>query len=408
MTGLTHIADVYAYEEENGKTIPTEGILYYRGIDTRDIVNGFLSEKRFGFEEVTYLLLTGDLPNKHEYEHFFNEMSRHRGLPQEFIRDIIMEAPSPNVMNALARAVLTLYAYDKNPDSTAPENVMLQSLALIATFPALAAYAYHAYNHFHNGESLFVHIPPADLSAAETLLYLLRPDQKYTDLEARILDLSLVLHADHGGGNNSTFTTRVVTSTDTDTYSAIAAALCSLKGPRHGGANIKVSHMFDDLKAHVSDWQDEKQITDYLEALLAGTAFDRKGLIYGIGHAVYSVSDPRAEMLRAYLEKLSVEKGVEEEFGLYTRVATLASNLIMKKRNIYKGVSPNIDFYSGFLYRLLGLPEELFTPLFAVARISGWCAHRLEEISAANKIIRPAYRSVSDVRQYVAMSQRPE
>lgn len=406
LAGLTNIADIVAYTEENGESVPCDGKLFYRGFDLDDLVSGFLSEHRPGFEEITYLLLTGELPDKNELKTFSDSLNVNRALPDGFVRDIIMEAPSKDVMNAMARSVLTLFTYDDNANDVSLDNVMRQSLQLIASFPAIAIYSFHAYNHYHNHESLIIHEPPSNLSTAETLLYLLRPDQKYSELEARILDLSLVIHADHGGGNNSSFTTRVVSSTGTDTYGAIASALSSLKGPRHGGANLKVVEMFEDLKAKVSDWQDDDAITAYLETLLAKKGFDRTGLIYGMGHAVYSLSDPRATILKRSAEMLAEEKGRRDEFALYGRVEELAGQIISEKRKIYKGVSANVDFFSGFIYDMLNLPLVLYTPLFSVARISGWSAHRLEEISLGNRIIRPAYKCVAPTQSYQPLSQR--
>lgn len=406
LAGLTNIADIHAYETVNGESVPCEGKLFYRGIDMNDIVDGCIRDGHFGFEEVSYLLLTGELPNAEELSDFSAELSRHRDLPEGFVRDIIMEAPSSDVMNALASAVLTLYTYDDQADNLDILNVMRQSVNLIAHFPTLAIYAFQTYNHYHNHNSLIIHTPPTQLSTAETLLYLLRPNQHYSDLEARILDLALVVHADHGGGNNSTFTTRVVSSAGTDTYSAIASALCSLKGPKHGGANIKVMDMFSDLKERVNDWHDDEEIDAYLLQLLSGAAFDKSGLIYGMGHAVYSISDPRALLLKESARELAAAKGRSDEFALYEKVETLAGHIISEKRKIYKGVSANVDFYSGFIYDMLNLPRELYTPLFAVSRISGWCAHRLEEISLHNRIIRPAYKCVSDRRPYTPINER--
>ena len=406
LAGLTHISDVRATKEVNGETVPDYGNLFYRGYNVKDLCNGFAADKRFGFEEVTYLLLFDKLPDKKELKDFCDLLAFYRTLPTSFVRDIIMKAPSKDMMNTLARSVLTLYSYDDNADDTSMPNVLRQCLQLISLFPLLCIYGYQAYVHYHDGKSLFIHQPDPNLSTAENILRLLRPDSKYTELEARILDLALVLHMEHGGGNNSTFTTHVVTSSLTDTYSVIAAAIGSLKGPRHGGANIKVLHMFEDMKANVKDWKDEKEVSDYLIKLLHGEAFDRAGLIYGVGHAIYSKSDPRAEIFKDFVKKLSVEKGLEDEFGLYELVDRLAPEIITKERRMYKGVSVNMDFYSGFVYRMLGLPEELFTPLFAVGRISGWSAHRLEELANNGKIIRPAYRTLCVERNYIKMNDR--
>ena len=394
LTGLTEISEVYAKKEVDGKLIPCHGQLFYRGINIEDLVKGFIKEDRFGFEETAYLLLLGELPNKEQLEEFSEILASYRSLPTSFVRDIIMKAPSFDMMNTLARSVLTLYSYDENPNDISISNVLRQSLQLISIFPLLSVYGYQAYNHYHNEESLIIHTPNTTLSTAENILYMLRPDSKYSKLEARILDLALVLHAEHGGGNNSSFTTHVVSSSGTDTYSVIAAALGSLKGPKHGGANIKVMQMFKDMKENVHDWEDEEEIAMYLNALLNKEAFDKSGLIYGIGHAIYSVSDPRAKVFKAFVKKLSEEKGLTKEYNLYETVERLAPKVIAKNRKTYKGVSANIDFYSGFVYSMLGLPEELYTPIFAMARIVGWSAHRIEELINADKIIRPAYMNV--------------
>lgn len=406
LTGLTEISEIHSYDMKKGNLFPCDGKLYYRGVDVEDIIAGFTSEKRFGFEEVTYLLLFGKLPTKKELSDFNDTLSRYRTLPTGFVRDIIMKAPSNDMMNTLARSVLTLYSYDDNPDDISIENVLRQSLHLIALFPLLSVYGYQAYHHYHVGQSLFIHTPEPKLSTAENILHLLRPDSKYTDLEAKILDIALVLHAEHGGGNNSTFTTHVVSSSGTDTYSVIAASLGSLKGPKHGGANIKVIKMFEDMKEAITDWEDEDAITSYLNDLLDKKAFDKAGLIYGMGHAVYSISDPRANVFKGFVEKLSKEKNLTKEFKLYSLIEKLAPEVISKRRKIYKGVSANVDFYSGFVYKMLGLPLELYTPIFAIARISGWCAHRIEELVNAGKIIRPAYKSVKDHVAYSPLSER--
>lgn len=398
LTGLTTISNVQAKEQINGVSTPIAGRLSYRGYQIEDIINHLPADSHFGFETVTYLLLFGELPTQKELNDFKQLLAGYRSLPPSFVRDVIMKAPSTDMMNGLARSVLTLYSYDENADDTSVPNVLRQCLQLIATFPLLSVYGYQTDRHYHHDKSLIIHQPLPELSTAENILRLLRSNKKYTALEARVLDLALVLHAEHGGGNNSSFTTHVVTSSGTDTYSAIAAALGSLKGPKHGGANIKVEQMFADLKEHVSDWQDEEAISEYLNQLLNKEAFDRKGLIYGIGHAIYSVSDPRAKVFRGFVEQLSNEKGLQEEFALYSKVEELAPKVISQHRKMYKGVSANVDFYSGFVYRMLGLPAELFTPVFAIARISGWSAHRIEELINAGKIIRPAYKSVSELR----------
>ena len=407
LTGLTEISEIVSKKIVNGEEVPCKGKLYYRGYDIEDLVSGFMRDNRFGFEETVYLLLFGSLPDAAELKAFDETLSSYRSLPDSFVRDIIMKAPSANSMNSLARSVLTLYSYDNNPDDTSIPNVLRQCLQLIATFPMLAVYGYNSYNYYICGnKSFFIHEPLPQLSTAENLLHMLRLDSKYTTLEAKILDLALVLHAEHGGGNNSTFTTHVVSSSGTDTYSAVAAALGSLKGPKHGGANIKVRAMFDDIKANVKDWADEDEIERYITKILHKEAFDRAGLVYGIGHAVYSVSDPRATVFRSFVKSLSEEKGLNREYELYSAVERIAPRLIAGERKMYKGVSANIDFYSGFVYEMLGLPPELYTPLFAVARIAGWSAHRIEELVNAGKIIRPAYMSVQPRREYKAMELR--
>ncbi len=406
LAGLTHISDIQAKRVVEGLEIPMEGHLYYRGYDIEDLVRGFTSDKRFGFEEITFLLLFGHLPDENELKDFSNLLGSYRSLPTSFVRDIIMKAPSQDMMNSLARSVLTLYTYDDAADDTSIPNVLRQCLQLIALFPMLSVYGFHAYAHYHDGKSLIIHQPDKELSTAENLLRILRPDSEYTELEARILDVCLVLHMDHGGGNNSTFTTHVVSSTNTDTYSVVAASLGSLKGPRHGGANIKVVEMMEDLKQNVEDYTDEEQISIYLKKLLNKEAFDRKGLIYGMGHAVYSISDPREKIFRSFVERLAEHKGFDKEFRLYSTIERLGPEIIAKERQMYKGVCCNVDFYSGFVYKMLGLPQELFTPIFACARIAGWSAHRIEELSNNGKIIRPAYKPVSPVTEYVAMAER--
>ncbi len=406
VAGLTEVSCIKAKErDETGKEIPCEGQLYYRGINIRDIVKGFMKDNRPGFEETVYLLLFSALPKKDELDRFSNQLSLYRSLPPSFVRDMILKAPGKDMMNILSRSVLALYAYDENPDDISTPNVLRQCLQLIAEFPLLAVYSYQSYQHYHNGKSLFIHFPKPELGTAENLLYILRENGEYSPLEAKLLDLALVLHAEHGGGNNSTFTTHVVTSSGTDTYSAVSAALGSLKGPRHGGANIKVMQMFDDMRRSINT-SDKAQVTDYLVRLLDKNAFDRAGLIYGMGHAVYSISDPRADILKESAKRLSVEKGMEEEFALYETVAELAPEIISARRKMYKGVSANVDFYSGMVYKMLGLPYELFTPIFAVSRIAGWSAHRLEEIQNSGKIIRPSYISVKDEMPYIKLSDR--
>ncbi len=406
LTGLTEISEIQSFAKEGDQLVPTEGRLFYRGIDVEQIVSGVIEEKRFGFEEVSYLLLFGELPTEEELKRFKDILAGYRTLPTNFVRDVIMKAPTNDMMNTLSRSVLTLFAYDNNANDISLSNVMRQCLQLIANFPVLAVYGYQAYNHYIGGNSLVIHPPKPELSTAENILHMLRPDSKYTEMEAHVLDVSLILHAEHGGGNNSTFTTHVVTSSGSDTYSTIAAALSSLKGPKHGGANIKVTQMFEDMKKEISDWKNEKEVRDYLVALLNKKAFDKAGLIYGMGHAVYSLSDPRANILKSFVKELSEEKGMEEEFQLYSMVERLAPEVIAEERRIYKGVSANVDFYSGFVYHMLGLPPELLTPIFAIARISGWSAHRVEELVNAGKIIRPAYMSVADRIDYIPLSER--
>lgn len=407
LAGLTDVSKIQSYIVEDNDMIPCEGKLYYQGVDVEDIVAGFIKEKRFGYEETIYLLLFGKLPNQEELATLTKILSDYRmSLPTHFVRDIILKAPSKDMMNTLQRSVLTLYAYDEKADDTSIPNVLRQCLQLISVVPLLSVYGYQAYSHYHDGNSLFIHTPQPELSTAENLLYVLRQDSQYTELEARILDLALVLHAEHGGGNNSTFTTHVVTSSGTDTYSSMAASLGSLKGPKHGGANIKVTKMFADMKEQVKDWNDEEEIKGYLKKLLHKEAFDKAGLIYGMGHAVYSISDPRAKVFKGFVEKLSIEKGYEKEYQLYANVEKLAPEVIAEERKIYKGVSANVDFYSGFVYQMLGLPMELYTPLFAVARMAGWSAHRIEELINQGKIIRPAYKAVKKKQDYIPMSER--
>ncbi len=407
LAGLTNISHVQAYEEDaEGNKVPCEGKLLYRGYNIHDLVRGFVQERRFGFEEITYLLLFGELPDAEELQEFSRVLATLRTLPTNFTRDVIMKAPSKDIMNTLARSVLTLSAYDPDASDLSISNVLEQCLMMISVFPLLAVYGYHAYNYYECDDSLYIHRPDPARSAAENILRLLRPDMSYTTLEAHVLDIALVLHMEHGGGNNSSFTTHVVTSSGSDSYSVMAAALSSLKGPKHGGANIKVVEMMDDLKRTVGDISDQDQVRWYLEKVLEKKAFDKKGLIYGMGHAVYSISDPRAQIFKAFVKQLAEEKGRSEEYALYAMVEDLAPKVIAERRKIYKGVSANVDFYSGFVYRMLDIPEELFTPLFAMARIVGWSAHRLEELTNVDKIIRPAYRSIGGERAYVRLDAR--
>lgn len=406
LTGLTEISEIISSKMIDGQKVSCDGELYYRGVNIEDIVSGFIKEKRFGFEETTYLLLFGQLPTKEQLKKFNETLTYYRVLPKNFVRDIILKAPSSDMMNVLARSVLTMYSYDDNPNDTSLPNVLRQCLQLIALFPLFSVYGYHAYNYYHNVNSLFIHSPKPEYSTAQNILHMLRADSQFTELEAKILDVALVLHAEHGGGNNSTFTTHVVTSSGTDTYSAIAAALGSLKGPKHGGANIKVVKMFEDMKKNIDDWTNEDKVADYLRALLHKEAFDKSGLIYGMGHAVYSLSDPRANILRSFVENLSEEKGRMAEFKLYSTVERLAPEIIADERKMYKGVSANVDFYSGFVYGMMDLPSELYTPIFAIARIAGWSAHRMEELINCGKIIRPAYKSVGEHKNYKALDER--
>lgn len=406
LVGLTEISEIIAAKtDENGNRIPCDGELYYRGIPIEDIVKGFVKEKRFGFEETVFLLLFGRLPKEQEYVEFRGILSALRKLPSGFLRDVIMKKPSADMMNVLQRSVLTLYAYDDNPDAISMDNVLMQCLDLIAKFPMLSVYGYQVFKHYHEDKGLIIHQPDPDMSTSENILHMLRPDGKFTPLEAKILDLCLVLHAEHGGGNNSTFTAHVVSSSGTDTYSAIAASLGSLKGPRHGGANAKVIQMMDDIAANAKSYS-EKDIKDYLRLILDGKAFDRQGLIYGMGHAIYSVSDPRSKILKSFIKPLAIDKGLEKEYELYRKIEVLAPQVIAEKRKIYKGVSANVDFYSGFIYRLLGIPTELFTPIFAISRVAGWSAHRIEELANQGKIIRPAYEAVAPHAKYVKLQDR--
>ena len=395
LTGLTTISKILSFQNVDGVKTPIDGELWYRGYQVQDLINE-LDEEEFGFEKTAYLLLFGEKPSAEELVEFSSILGKCRRLPTNFTRDVIMKAPSRDIMNSMTRSILTLASYDGNTLDATVENSLRQCIHLIAQFPLIAVYAYHAYNHYDNGDSMYIHRPDPKLSTAENFLKMLRPDQKYTQLEAKVLDVALMLHMEHGGGNNSTFTTRVVTSAGTDTYSAIAAAMSSLKGPKHGGANIKVMEMMDDIRKNVKDWEDKEEVKAYLRRMLDGEVFDKKGLIYGMGHAVYSLSDPRERIFKGYVEELAVEKGQHKEMYLYNLIEELAPELIAEKRHIFKGVSPNVDFYSGFVYEMLGIPQELYTPLFAIARIVGWSAHRIEEMIGMNKIIRPAYKSVME------------
>ena len=406
LTGLTEISTVNGTREVDGKIVPIEGELYYRGINIKDLVKGFSEDGRFGYEETVYLLLFGSLPDKNELDHWNRLMSYARRLPEDFLEDMVLKSPNKDIMNAMARSILALNSYDRNPDDLSVPNVLRQSIKLIANVPLIAAYSYLAYRHYMQNRGLYIHNPKPELSAAENLLRIMRQDKKFTPLEARLLDIALVLHAEHGGGNNSTFTTHVVTSSGTDTYSSVAASLCSLKGPKHGDANIKAKKMFDELKKEIRDWNDDEEISAYLLKILRKEAFDKSGLIYGIGHAIYTISDPRAKILEHYTKQLAEEKGRMDEFNLHQAVARLAPDLMRQERKMYKPVSPNIDFYSGFAYNMMGLPDEFITPLFAIARVAGWSAHRIEELTCTNKIIRPAYMSVAHTMDYVPLEKR--
>lgn len=406
LAGLTNISEIQSSRMVDGESVPCEGRLWYRGYDIIELVRGAMLDHRYGYEEIAYLLLFGELPTRAQLERFGQVMAESRTLPTNFVRDVVMKASSRDMMNTLSRSVLTLASYDDRVNDLSIPNVLRQCLMLISVFPMLAAYGYHSYNHYENDESLYIHRPDPALSTAENLLRMLRPDKAYTQLEARVLDLALILHMEHGGGNNSSFTVHVVTSSGSDTYSVVAAALASLKGPKHGGANIKVVEMMADLKQNVSDPEDEEEVSAYLRRLLARDAFDRKGLIYGMGHAVYSISDPRATVFKGFVEKLADEKHKRKEFALYAAVERLAPQIIASERHIYKGVSANVDFYSGLTYSMLGIPEEMFTPMFAIARIVGWSAHRMEELINMDKIIRPAYKAVAPVRDYVSIDAR--
>lgn len=406
LSGLTNISLIKSHEIIDGKRIPCEGRLLYRGYDIIDLVRGFEYSAQFGFEEIAYLLLFGNLPDKSQLKEFKEKLAMMRTLPTNFTRDVIMKASSKDIMSSLTKSVLTLASYDKQAADLSIPNVLRQCMMLISVFPMMSVYGYQAYNHYERDDSLYIHRPDSGLSTAENILRLLRPDMKYSELEAKVLDIALVLHMEHGGGNNSTFTTRVVTSSGSDTYSVIAAALSSLKGPKHGGANIKVVEMMANIKKNVKDVNDEEKVRDYLARMLNKEVFDRSGLIYGMGHAVYSISDPRAVIFKGFVERLALEKGRREDFKLYSMIERLAPQVIAERRNIYKGVSANVDFYSGFVYSMLDIPLELYTPIFAMARIVGWSAHRLEELINADKIIRPAYKSVMTERAYKDLKER--
>ena len=406
LVGITNISEVNSKRIIDGVETPIPGELFYRGYNVQDIVKGLSPDNHFGFEECIYLLLFGHLPTLEERDEFVRILAGYRSLPPNFVRDVIMKKPSKNMMNSLARSVLTLYSYDDDPDNTSVPNVLRQCMQLIAELPLLSVYGYQSYRHYYDLDSLIIHRPKEEYSTSENILHCLRDDKKFTPLEAKLLDVALILHMEHGCGSNSTVTSHLVSSTMTDTYSVIAAALGSLKGPRHGGANLQVVHMFDDLKANITDWTDEKQVSDYLRALLHKEAFDKKGLIYGMGHAVYSLSDPRAVTFKRFVEALSKEKGREDEYALYDLVAKLAPQVIAEERKIYKGVCPNVDFYSGFAYQMLNLPEELYTPIFAIARIAGWSAQRLEELCHSDKIMRPAYTTFTPHQEYVPIEKR--
>lgn len=406
LIGLTEIGEVHAYIINDGEKIPQEGRLYYRGIEINDLVKGFQEEKRHGFEETCFLLLFGNLPTAVQLEHFQKWLRESRTLPEGFTEDMILKAPSRDIMNKLARSVLAMYSYDENAEDTSVANVLRQCIELIACFPTMVAYAYQAKEHFYGNKSLYIHNPQENLNPSENFLYMIRPDNQYSELEAEILDLSLILHAEHGGGNNSTFTTHVVSSTDTDTYAVIAAAIGSLKGAKHGGANKKVIQMIDDIKTHVKNWDDEKEVEDYLVKILRKEAFDKSGLIYGIGHAVYTLSDPRTLLLKEKAESLSKVKGMEREYRLYNTIEKIAPRLIAEERKISREIAINVDFYSGFVYKMLNIPVDLFTPIFAMARIAGWSAHRIEEIVSGGKVIRPAYKNVMPKSRFIPLKNR--
>ncbi|MDD5842869.1 MAG: citrate/2-methylcitrate synthase [Solobacterium sp.] len=397
LAGLTNISKITSFEFIDGVKTPADGKLWYRGYRVEDLLNS-LGEDELGYEKIAYLLLMGEMPDEKEAADFFKLVGSSRTLPSNFTRDVIMKAPSKDIMNSMTRSILTLASYDDKAMDTSVSNSLRQCIQLIADFPLLAVYGYHAYNYYDNLDSMFIHRPDPNLSTAENILLMLRPDRQYTKTEAKVLDTALILHMEHGGGNNSTFTTRVITSAGSDTYSTIAAAMSSLKGPKHGGANIKVMEMMDDIRKHVDNYENEEELSDYLSKIINKEAFDKKGLVYGMGHAVYSLSDPRERVFKSYVEKLAHEKGREKDLILYQNVEKLAPELIAKYRHIYKGVSPNVDFYSGFVYDMLGIPQELYTAMFAIARIVGWSAHRIEELICTDKIIRPAYMSVMEER----------
>ncbi len=405
VAGITNISRIDAFEMRDGVKTPCEGKLWYRGYNVYDLIRG-LRGKRYGFEEIAYLLLLGDLPTRDQLNTFTDCLTKCRDLPSNFVRDVIMKAPSKDLMNSLTRSVLTLASYDDSVGDNSLQTQMEQCIKLISVFPMLAVYGYHAYNYYLNDGSMYIHRPQPELSTAENLLQMLRPDQQYTPLEAHVLDIALLLHMEHGGGNNSTFTTRVVTSSGADTYSVMAAALSSLKGPKHGGANIKVMEMMEDIRAHVKDPADEDEIRAYLGKIVDKEAFDCKGLIYGMGHAVYSLSDPRAVVFKSFVQQWAMAKGRKEDFDFYNSIERLAPQVIAEKRHIYKGVSTNVDFYSGFVYNMLGIPVELYTPIFAIARVVGWSAHRMEELVNVDKIIRPAYQSIMEPREYKPIEER--
>lgn len=405
LTGLTNISQITAFKNVNGEKVPCDGELLYRGYNVRDLVDG-AADKRFIFEEGVYLLLFGDLPDNEQLAKFREALNNSMDFPTNFTRDVIMKAPRVDIMNSMTRSILTLACYDDRQDDLSLSNVLRQCIMLISNFSMMAVYGYHAYNHYDNNGSMYIHRPDSNLSIAENFLRMLRPDKSFTELEARVLDIALLLHMEHGGGNNSTFTTRVVTSSGSDTYSAIAAAMSSLKGRKHGGANLQVMKMMDDIKSHVSDFSDEEEIASYIDKILNKQAYDRQGLIYGMGHAVYSLSDPREQVFRKFVEELAHDKGKDKDLMLYENIEKIAPMLIARERKIYKGVSPNVDFYSGFVYEMLGIPRELYTPLFAIARIAGWSAHRMEELVTTDKIIRPAYKSLVTDREYVPRDLR--
>ena len=395
LTGLTNISKIVSSRVIDGKKMPCDGELWYRGYRVEKLIDD-LGEDHLGFERIAYLLLMGEMPDQKQEQEFQEYIGKCRTLPTNFTRDVIMKAPTEDIMNSMTRSILTLASYDKKAKDTSVSNALRQCIQLISEFPLLAVYGYNAYVHYEKGKSMFIHRPDPKLSTAENLLMLMRPDQKYTRTEAKVLDTALILHMEHGGGNNSTFTTRVVTSSGSDTYSTMAAAMSSLKGPKHGGANIKVMEMMADIRKHVRDFDDKDEVASYLTKIVDKEAFDKKGLIYGMGHAIYSLSDPRERVFKKYVEELAVEKGREKDLHLYQNIEELAPQIIAQKRRIFKGVSPNVDFYSGFVYDMLGIPTELYTAMFAVARIVGWSAHRIEELICADKIIRPAYMSVME------------